>query len=205
MNSTGTRGNFLVGLGKSTSLPRPISHVSDFVPFAPVLSRLSNLPTSDHIITMKAKTAVRSGPFGDDFRTSKKDKRQIKHATLMSKIAKSSKTQKKRRPSKKLVANLESLADALPDAEESHDAASQVNVIKQNTLRHKPGALKRREKLEKVERDRFARNMAQMSGLQTQPGTPETSAESNPTANRWSALRSFISQTMEQQPVFKTK
>ncbi|OQD75906.1 hypothetical protein PENDEC_c005G03861 [Penicillium decumbens] len=156
---------------------------------------------------MKTKSLpARSAPFGDDFRTSKKDKRQIKHATLISKIAKNSKPQKKRRPSKKLVANLESLADALPEAEESHDAASQVNIIKQETLRHKPGALKRREKLEKVERDRFARNMAQMSSLQT-PATDSNAgsiSESNPMANRWSALRSFISQTMEQQPVFKT-
>ncbi|KAJ5925628.1 hypothetical protein N7454_008267 [Penicillium verhagenii] len=141
------------------------------------------------------KTAPRSTPFGDDFRTSKKDKRQIKHAGLMSKIAKNAtKTPKKRH--------------ALPEAaEESHDAASQVNVIKQNTLRHKPGALKRREKVEKVERDRFAKNMAQMSGLQATPvpiGTDENNTTANPTANRWSALRNFISQTMEQQPVFKT-
>ncbi|KAJ5093100.1 hypothetical protein N7456_008961 [Penicillium angulare] len=154
------------------------------------------------------KVAPRSTPFGDDFRTSKRDKRQIKHASLMSKITKdSSKTPKKRRASKKLVANLESLADALPDAaEESHDAASQVNVIKQNTLRHKPGALKRREKLEKVERDRFAKNMAQMSGLQptADANSGEDNTTPNPTASRWSALRSFISQTMEQQPVFKT-
>jgi hypothetical protein len=173
----------------------------------------------DH--TMKTK-AGRTGPikatqFGDEFRTSKKDKRQIKHATLMSKIAKSSKTPKKRRPSKKLVANLESLADALPDAaDNSHDAASQVNIIKQKTLRHKPGAMKRREKLEKVERDRFAKNMAQMASIQpaaapaapAAPVAPENATqavpESNPTANRWSALRNFISQTMEQQPVFKT-
>lgn len=157
------------------------------------------------------KVAPRSTPFGDDFRTSKKDKRQIKHATLMSKISKNaSQNLKKRRASKKLAANLESLADALPDAaEDSHDAASQVNVIKQKTLRHKPGALKRREKLEKVERDRFAKNMAQMSGLQsTTDVKPSDTAmdtpDVNPTASRWSALRSFISQTMEQQPVFKT-
>lgn len=157
--------------------------------------------------TTTARAAPRSGPFGDEFRTSKKDKRQIKHATLMSKIAKNSKTPKRRRPSKKLVANLESLADALPDAtDESHDAASQANVIKQKTLPHKPGALKRREKLERVERDRFAKNMAQMSGLQAPVagGNIETGPESNPTANRWSALRNFISQTIEQQPVFKT-
>jgi dynactin complex subunit len=126
----------------------------------------------------------------------------------MSKIAKNAtKTPKKRRASKKLVANLESLADALPDAaDESHDAASQVNVIKQNTLRHKPGALKRREKIEKVERDRFAKNMAQMSGLQaTAPsGTGENNGAADSTASRFAALRNFISSTMEQQPVFKT-
>lgn len=158
---------------------------------------------------MKSKSGragpVNAAPFGDDFRTSKKDKRQIKHANLMSKIAKSSKTIKKRRPSKKLVANLESLADALPDAaDNSHDAASQVNIIKQKTLRHKPGAMKRRERLEKVERDRFAKNMAQMVNIQPAGNTSEAAPTANPTANRWSALRNFISQTMEQQPVFKT-
>lgn len=162
------------------------------------------------ICIMKTKSGrtgpVKATPFGDEFRTSKKDKRQIKHATLMSKIAKSSKTPKKRRPSKKLVANLESLADALPEAaDNSHDAASQVNIIKQRTLRHKPGALKRREKLEKVERDRFAKNMAQMASMQPAAGAAsEATPEAHSTANRWSALRNFISQTMEQQPVFKT-
>lgn len=146
----------------------------------------------------------RSGPFTDDFRTSKKDKRQIKRAALMSKIEKAQKP-KRRRPSKKLAANLESLADALPEAEEARDASSQVNVIKQKTLRHKPGAMKQREKLEKVERDRFAKNMAQMSTI-TPPA--ENNAESSPdasaTASRWSALRNFISSTMEKQPVFNS-
>ena len=181
---------------------------------APVLSRYNILFFSQYGVLppnqiMKSKSGragpVNAAPFGDDFRTSKKDKRQIKHANLMSKIAKSSKTIKKRRPSKKLVANLESLADALPDAaDNSHDAASQVNIIKQKTLRHKPGAMKRRERLEKVERDRFAKNMAQMVNIQPAGNTSEAAPTANPTANRWSALRNFISQTMEQQPVFKT-
>ncbi|KAJ5115312.1 hypothetical protein NUU61_001071 [Penicillium alfredii] len=149
-----------------------------------------------------SRGAPRSGLFGDDFRTSKKDKRQIKHSALLSKIEKH-KTPKRRRASKKLATNLESLADALPEAaDDSHDASSQVNVIKQKTLRHKPGAMKRREKLEKVERDRFAKNMAQMSGITT---ATDTNPQSNSTGNRWSALRSFISQTMEQQPAFKDK
>ena len=145
--------------------------------------------------------------FGDEFRTSKRDKRQIKHAALVSKIEKNShKTPKRRRASKKLVANLESLADALPEAEESNDAASQVNVIKQKTLRHKPGSLKRREKMERLERDRFNKNLTEMSKITSAPAANngEASTESNPTTGRWSALRNFISQTMEQQPVFKT-
>lgn len=158
-----------------------------------------------------AKTASGRGAiakpnvFGDDFRTSKRDKRQIKHAALVSKIEKNSqKTPKRRRASKKLVANLESLADALPEAAEENDAASQANVIKQKTLRHKPGALKRREKLEKQERDRFNKNLNEMSNL-TAPAanSGDTNTDSNPTGSRWSALRNFISQTMEQQPVFK--
>lgn len=142
--------------------------------------------------------------FGDDFRTSKKDKRTIKRAALVSKIEKhSEKTPKRRRASKKLVANLESLADALPEAAEENDAAGQANVIKQKTLRHKPGALKRREKLEKQERDRFNKNLTDMSKITAPAPSSETTTESNPTAGRWSALRNFISQTMEQQPVFK--
>ncbi|KAF9884654.1 hypothetical protein FE257_001407 [Aspergillus nanangensis] len=139
----------------------------------------------------------------DAFPTTKKDKRTIKHAGLISKIEKSSqKTTKRRRASKKLVANLDSLADALPETEtEMNDPSNQTKTIKQKTLKHKPGAMKRKEKLESVERDRFAKNMAQMSTIQAttpEPGNEEAS-------NRWAALRSFISLTMEQQPAFRTQ
>jgi hypothetical protein len=95
----------------------------------------------------------------------------------------------------------------LPETEtEMNDPSSQVNIIKQKTLQHKPGAMKRRQKLEKVERDRFAKNMAQMATVQTnvQP-VAETQNEPSSTSNRWAALRNFISQTMEQQSAFKTK
>lgn len=151
-----------------------------------------------------ASSAPQSGIFGDDFRTSKKDKRQIKHNSFMSKIEKNSqKSAKRRRSSKKLAANLDSLADALPEADDLNDPENQVKVIKQTTLRHKPGAMKRREKLEKAERDRFAKNMAQMSGIEAN-AAPNAGSEgdSNAGSNRWAALRSFISQTMEHQPAF---
>lgn len=159
-----------------------------------------------------ALPSSKSSAFDDDFRTSKRDKRTIKHASFVSKIEKNNqKTPKKRRASKKLAANLDSLADALPETDESQDPSTQANIIQQKTLKHKPGAMKRRQDLEKRERDRFARNMAQMSAMDTSAGTgadAETdhstaTQETHGTSNRWAALRSFISQTMEQQPVFK--
>lgn len=157
-----------------------------------------------------AITSLNEGIFEDDFRTTKKDKRLIKHSLFVSKVAKSQKkTLKRRRPSKKLVANLDSLADALPDADEedASELANQVNIIKHKTLKHRPGAMKRKEKMEQIERDRFMKNMAQMTAMEQKTVKPQeeaqTAAPSGPTSNRWAALRSFISQTMEHQPAFK--
>ncbi|KAL4748877.1 hypothetical protein BDW72DRAFT_205293 [Aspergillus terricola var. indicus] len=150
-------------------------------------------------------TVSNASVFGDDFRTTKKDKRLIKHSSFVSKIEKNSaKTNKRRRASKKLVANLESLADALPDAETNTNGSGQVNIIKQKTLKHRPGAQKRKEKIEKLERERFVKNMAQMSSISTMTTSNPQPAPAESVSNRWAALRGFISQTMEQQPAFKT-
>lgn len=146
-------------------------------------------------------------PF-EDFRNSKKDKRSIKHASFVSKIEKTGKKpHKTRRASKKLAANLDSLADALPDtATELNDPDIQTNIIKQKTLRHKPGAMKRKQHIENLERDRFGKNMAQLSNLDAASAAgPAANADQGSTSNRWAALRNFVSQTMEQQPVFKNK
>lgn len=128
----------------------------------------------------------------------------------MAKVAKNHKTApKRRRPSKKLVATLDSLADALPDAEQQDqsETAGQAHVIKHRTLKNRPGAMKRKEKMEQLERDRFMKNMSQMSTVNTVESNPAAAAsdaaESNSTASRWAALRGFISQTMEHQPAFK--
>lgn len=154
----------------------------------------------------------------------KQQKRASKHGALMAKIHKSQPPKKSSRPQQrhhhpKNLANLQALADALPEFDpDLQGPDSSGNVIRQKTLRHKPGAQKRRQKLEKVERDRFASNMAQMAGMpraeqtdqtgqteqteQTgQTGqTSQTDHQSDGTATRWAALRSFISQTMEHQP-----
>jgi Ribosome biogenesis protein SLX9 len=149
------------------------------------------------------------------FATSKKDKRRIKHAQLLSKISKPTAKPKRRRLSKKLVTTLDSLADALPDDVDLphfQNAAGpqpeqQVNIIKRKSLKSRPGALKRRQKLDNEERERFVKNMAQMtaSKLSTESGgTTTTVVGQQPptsyTSQRWAALRGFIAQTLERRP-----
>ncbi|KFY15339.1 hypothetical protein V492_02054 [Pseudogymnoascus sp. VKM F-4246] len=143
----------------------------------------------------------------DDFLNTKKDKRTIKHSAFVNRIEKANtKTLKRRRPSKKLVATLESLADALPDFDDDGNGETVVGDarIKHRSLKSRPGATKRREKLEKMERERFGKNMAQLSA--TSDAMPavegEAPAPAAATANKWAALRGFISQTLEQKPEF---
>ena len=98
------------------------------------------------------------------------------------------------------MTTLDSLADALPDVKDENgqaDVSSQVNIIRHRTVKTKPGAMKRKEKLEKGERERFTRNMAEMS----KPTPLATTAQApDSTSNRWQALRTFISGTLERLP-----
>lgn len=132
------------------------------------------------------------------FATTKEDKRRIKHAQLMSKVTKvSAPKPKRRRPNKKLVTTLESLAAALPDdiEETAIDAsvADQVHVIKRKSIKSRPGAMKRRQEIDNKERDRFAKNLAQMN-------VPSTTTTTVSAADKMKALRGFISQTLEKRP-----
>lgn len=90
--------------------------------------------------------------------------------------------------------------------------------IRLRGLKSRPGAMKRREKLEQGERERFARNMAQLAaGVgKEKEGAGEMQAEGqegqagggekpSATASRWAALRGFIEQTMEQKEEFAAK
>jgi hypothetical protein len=153
------------------------------------------------------------------FPSSKKDKRRIKHAQLVNKVTKSAKRNpRRRRPNKQLVTTLDALADALPDdgnaaagAVAGERSQDQVNIIKRKSMKSRPGAMKRRENLDKGERDRFAKNMAQLAAPKSDP---EASQQENPqdgdsrsktaaissTSERWAALRGFISQTLETKP-----
>ncbi|KAG7292738.1 hypothetical protein NEMBOFW57_002778 [Staphylotrichum longicolle] len=182
----------------------------------------------------------------DGFIDSKADKRLIKHSAFLSRVAKSSKKSasgssqtKRRRPNKKLVATLESLGDALDDIQAEIDEevatgeAMDAEQARQGKVRHKslktrPGALKRKERLVKGEMERFGRSLAQLAnvsaagaaatgaraatavgqdkmetqaGAQTQTQT-QAAVQPSGTSNRWAALRGFISATMEQNPAF---
>lgn len=137
------------------------------------------------------------------FTSSKKDKQKTKHSSFISKIEKSStKTLKRRRPNKKLVANLESLADALPDFDgEGADGEVEIGQAKitqrnpMKSMKSRPGALKRKEKLEKLEMDRFNKNLVQL-------------ATANPGAavqDRWAVLKNHVQGNMEIKPEFVKK
>ncbi|KAH0285083.1 hypothetical protein M436DRAFT_76594 [Aureobasidium namibiae CBS 147.97] len=158
----------------------------------------------------------------------KAGKRALKHDTLISRIEKSQKKPlKRRRPGKKLNTALDSLADALPELEENSDdewegideddkdmdgalgeLSKMVRVrkakpadgkMKLKTLKSRPGALKRKQKLEESEKERFGKNLASMSV------PAQAASDAGDSSNRWAALRGFIGQTLEQNPGFAKK
>ncbi|KAF9691905.1 hypothetical protein EKO04_009873 [Ascochyta lentis] len=150
-----------------------------------------------------ARPVPAAAPMSDEvegaFASSKRDKLKIKHSSFVSKIEKSAaKSQKRRRPNKKLVANLESLADALPGLEDA-GADGEVEFgqakIQRKSLKSRPGATKRKEKLVKSEMDRFNKNLAQLAGNNTGSGVQD----------RWAALKSHVQNTMEVKPEFAQK
>ncbi|OHE96212.1 hypothetical protein CORC01_08430 [Colletotrichum orchidophilum] len=172
------------------------------------------------------KTLRPEAQVDDGFLTNKKDKRTMKHSAFVSKVAKTapghSKTLKRRRPNKKLVATMESLADALPDLDEGAQTLEQLREgqVRHKSLKSRPGALKRKEKIVKAEVQRFGASMAALASVPAAAAAAasaggagamaveETTADgaqeatSNATANRWAALRRHISSTMEQNPAF---
>ena len=117
------------------------------------------------------------------------------------------KPQKRRRPSKKLVATLESLADVLPELDPTNppDPFVSDTRIKQTSLKSKPGALKKKEKQDRLEMERFNKNLAEimrpMEGGKSEAVRESASSDDQQTAastNRWHSLRDFILLTMEQ-------
>jgi len=129
------------------------------------------------------------------FNPSKRDKRAIKSSVFRSKIEKASakSSTKRRRPSKKLVATLESLANSLPELQSSANENPASGAHSGTSgLRSRPGAKKKNERLDKSERKRFAQNMALLQQSVADP----TNNDSDAGSHRWAALRQHISSSI---------
>lgn len=173
------------------------------------------------IPSCSSKTSIKNRPRAisahaspdDTFKSTKEDKRRIKHSTLISRIEKAnSKVKKRRRPSKKLFTNLKSLANALPDetSEGGGPAAISDFRIRHTSLKNKPGSMKKKEKLEKMEMDRFGKNMAQMARVTNDERPPnptdvdaQVTEDVNGASKKWAALRTFIQSTLDRDVVSK--
>lgn len=75
--------------------------------------------------------------------------------------------------------------------------------MKMKTLKSRPGAAKRKAKMEKGEMERFGRNLAQMVPAATPAAGGGNGEKAGATSDRWKALRGFIGQTMEQNAAFR--
>ncbi|XXG94529.1 hypothetical protein Hte_000786 [Hypoxylon texense] len=139
--------------------------------------------------SLRAKLAAKSGsePYAprkaprpdaastsDAFANTKRDKRAVKHASFVSRIEKAASGKppgrRRRRPGRKLVANLDSLAAALPDllaGGETEEGLRQMREgkVRHRSLRSRPGALKKKERLVKGEVERFGVSLARLNAV----------------------------------------
>ncbi|KAL6706408.1 hypothetical protein ACN47E_005514 [Coniothyrium glycines] len=159
------------------------------------------------------KTPADAAPSSFSSLRNKKDKQKTKHTSFLSKIEKSSYSpaHKRRRPSKKLVATLTSLADALPSTTTTTTSGIDASTVELGqarittqpprrplkSMKSRPGAQKRREKLEKVERERFNMNLVALAGAGAGAGGEEGAAKRIEVQDRWAALKSHVQRNME--------
>jgi len=179
------------------------------------ISKIATSKSGSGLISRPSHTSDPSSIPEPSFINSKKDKRTIKHSAFMSRIEKTHKKPlKRRRPNKKLVTTLEGLADALPDVEDLVNGNLKGGGKKGvKSLRSKPGAMKRKERLERGERERFGRNLAVIMGsrgeetvdvgAKGQGGEVEVAKEGSSTAGRFAALRAWVGTNMERHPAFE--
>ncbi|RDA88751.1 hypothetical protein CP532_4046 [Ophiocordyceps camponoti-leonardi (nom. inval.)] len=147
-----------------------------------------------------------------------------------SSIKKPSSQHRRRRPRTKLaMASMKSLADALPQMEDEDAnknpstsvATATKTTHRQRSLPSKPGALKRRQRIVRGEMERFRASMARLATVSADGPVSEQPPSLVPSsdgadqnvrppqppsvADRWAALRGYISATVEQSPAFARK
>lgn len=208
----------------------------------------------------------------DTFLSTKADKQRIRHSSFVTRITKPSsssfsaaaersrtknaKRHARKRDQQKVLASttaLDSLAKALPTLTSEEVRAGETERsgrIRHKSLRSRPGALKKKERVVRGEMERFGLSLAQLASVKeeeeeegaqkkmkrdkaagvgvgvgvvekeeeaegrnvmmdmddgVQPGEVEAAPQPAPTsvaANRFAALRGFITATMEQNPAF---
>ncbi|KAL9027981.1 MAG: hypothetical protein Q9196_003582 [Gyalolechia fulgens] len=197
--------NLLLDFFTLTSFDKKIS-----IPEAPTTGRRSFIHSQLSKTRSNASKPNRAAlsKAQSSFSTTKKDKRTIKHSTFISRIEKSKpQTKRRRRPTRKLIASLDSLAEALPAADEAEPVETATTTIRHRSLKSKPGAMKKKEKIISMEKDRFNRNMAQLAAWRPPTADGQDTTHQTPASNalhagtKWAALRTFIQQTMEKRPV----
>lgn len=65
------------------------------------------------------------------------------------------------------------------------------------SLGSKPGVRKKRERIEREEKERFGKNLAVLS--MARPGNVEGGGATSGTSNRWAALRAHLNSSMAEQ------
>jgi hypothetical protein len=175
-------------------------------------------------LAVSQPTLPASSDFNDRaWRLTKKDKRTLKHTALMDRVREAGVSKKKRRrPVKQL--KVEELRDALPavdDDDEWEGFEDEEGSVRRRrrrgdgkmmmrSLKHRPGAMKRKEALQKREVERFGRNLAQLAagggGVEEAGGghgDAVVRSGEGTQGSKWAALRAFITTTMEQDPAFR--
>lgn len=95
------------------------------------------------------------------------------------------------------------MANALPEipSNAEKEVAADARQIKYKSLKSKPGAMKRKELLINMEKERFNQNMVALHrGTEDVTSRGEVISAHETTKNKWAAIRGFIQQTIEQQP-----
>ncbi|TQV90397.1 ribosome biogenesis protein SLX9 domain-containing protein [Cordyceps javanica] len=135
-----------------------------------------------------------AAPLSDDFASTKRDKRLMKHSSFMSRVvtsggvAKKSKTRQQptsnnnskrtghgRSSRSKLATTLDDLADALPALQDGEgDLAALQGRVRHKSISSKKGALRRKERVVRGEMERFGVSMAQLAQQQQQGNTTTT-------------------------------
>ncbi|RDA94693.1 hypothetical protein CP533_6795 [Ophiocordyceps camponoti-saundersi (nom. inval.)] len=180
-----------------------------------------------------AKTFRHDAAVTDSFLCTKRDKRLIRHSAFLSRVVSSSsgikKTSSRRRRHRQApMSSMRSLAEALPKIGDEGAGNSRSELVatakktthRQRSLPSKPGALKRRERIVRGEMERFRASMARLATVPAEVAVSEPSSVLPPSdaanhdgrspqlpsvADKWAALRGYISATVEQSPAFARK